>query len=111
MKGNIEMQYDIVRAWKDEEYRQGLSQEQQELLPESPAGIVELGDDALDTVSGGCGLRRIRGVRDVDGTNTESYYGNISFNGTSTTGILSSVANVCAYSLIAVGSCNYTNEF
>ncbi|GHO45400.1 mersacidin/lichenicidin family type 2 lantibiotic [Ktedonospora formicarum] len=109
MKGNIEMQYDIVRAWKDEEYRQGLSQEQQEMLPESPAGIVDLGDDALDTVSGGCGFRR--GVRDVAGLNHEEYYGNISFNGTSATGILNGVANVCAYSLIAVGSCNYTNEF
>lgn len=29
---------DVIRAWKDEEYRAGLSKEQLALLPENPAG-------------------------------------------------------------------------
>jgi mersacidin/lichenicidin family type 2 lantibiotic len=44
---------DIIRAWKDEEYRNSLSQEQRAKLPENPAGIVELPDEAMQTVAGG----------------------------------------------------------
>lgn len=33
---------DIIRAWKDEEYRVSLSDEQRALLPEHPAGAIEL---------------------------------------------------------------------
>ena len=39
---------DIIRAWKDEEYRNTLSPEELALLPTNPAGIVELTDEALD---------------------------------------------------------------
>ena len=45
---------DIVRAWKDEDYRQSLSAEQQEQLPVNPAGLVELDDEDMSSVSGGC---------------------------------------------------------
>lgn len=38
---------DIVRAWKDAEYRQSLSAEEQALLPEHPAGAIELTDEEL----------------------------------------------------------------
>jgi mersacidin/lichenicidin family type 2 lantibiotic len=31
---------DVVRAWKDEEYRASLSEEERKLLPEHPAGSV-----------------------------------------------------------------------
>src|SRR5258708_1805177 len=51
MKGNIHMKFDIVRAWKDETYRQSLSDEQLSLLPAHPAG--ELSDTDLATVCGG----------------------------------------------------------
>ena len=44
---------DIVRAWTDEEYRLGLSEEQRALLPENPAGLMELADDDLQTIVGG----------------------------------------------------------
>jgi mersacidin/lichenicidin family type 2 lantibiotic len=44
---------DIVRAWTDEEYRLGLSEEQRALLPENPAGLMELSDDDLQTIVGG----------------------------------------------------------
>jgi len=45
---------DIIRAWKDEEYRNSLSAEQQEQLPANPAGLVELNDEDMSSVSGGC---------------------------------------------------------
>ena len=38
----------IIRAWKDEEYRLSLSEEEQAQLPTHPAGIIELTDEALD---------------------------------------------------------------
>jgi mersacidin/lichenicidin family type 2 lantibiotic len=47
------MSIDIARAWKDEEYRNSLSPEQRAMLPENPAGMVELDDQALDASIGG----------------------------------------------------------
>ncbi len=44
---------DIIRAWKDEEYRNSLSEEQRAQLPENPAGMVELSDEAMQNVGGG----------------------------------------------------------
>lgn len=44
---------DIVRAWKDPEYRQNLSDEEQARLPGHPAGSIELVDEELDQVAGG----------------------------------------------------------
>jgi mersacidin/lichenicidin family type 2 lantibiotic len=32
---------DVIRAWKDEEYRLNLSEDQLAALPDNPAGIVE----------------------------------------------------------------------
>jgi mersacidin/lichenicidin family type 2 lantibiotic len=43
---------DIVRAWKDAEYRQSLSAAEQVLLPEHPAGGIELTDEELNGVDG-----------------------------------------------------------
>lgn len=43
----------IIRAWKDPEFRLSLSQEEQDALPENPAGAIELTDDELDMVTGG----------------------------------------------------------
>lgn len=40
--------FDVVRAWKDEEYRLALSEAQRAELPANPAGIVELADPAFD---------------------------------------------------------------
>lgn len=44
---------DIIRAWKDEEYRNSLSEAQRAQLPDNPVGAVELPDSDLDSVSGG----------------------------------------------------------
>jgi mersacidin/lichenicidin family type 2 lantibiotic len=39
---------EIIRAWKDPLYRQGLSNAELAALPENPAGRVELTDAELD---------------------------------------------------------------
>ncbi|HEX6292732.1 MAG TPA: mersacidin/lichenicidin family type 2 lantibiotic [Herpetosiphonaceae bacterium] len=44
---------DIIRAWKDEEYRASLSETERAALPEHPAGLVELTDEELDLAAGG----------------------------------------------------------
>ena len=38
---------DIIRSWKDESYRQSLSEDERALLPENPAGPMELSDAEL----------------------------------------------------------------
>jgi mersacidin/lichenicidin family type 2 lantibiotic len=43
---------DIIRAWKDEEYRASLSDADRALLPNHPAGLIELADDELAMVFG-----------------------------------------------------------
>ena len=43
---------DIIRAWKDEEFRSALSADELAALPENPAGAVELDDADLDTAGG-----------------------------------------------------------
>lgn len=49
---------DIIRAWRDPEFRQGLSAEERASLPESPAGqaFTELDEVALERAVGGAGL-------------------------------------------------------
>jgi mersacidin/lichenicidin family type 2 lantibiotic len=42
----------IIRAWKDEEYRSALGETESALLPENPAGIVDLSDETLGKVGG-----------------------------------------------------------
>jgi len=44
---------EIVRAWKDEEYRNSLTPEQRMALLPNPAGMVELDDEALEDAAGG----------------------------------------------------------
>ena len=44
---------DIVRAWKDEEYFNKLSESERSLLPQNPAGVIELTDQDLLQAEGG----------------------------------------------------------
>jgi mersacidin/lichenicidin family type 2 lantibiotic len=44
---------DIIRAWKDEEFRRGLTDDQRARLPEHPAGLIELTREDLGTIEGG----------------------------------------------------------
>ncbi len=43
---------DIIRAWKDEEYRLGLTPTEMEAMPVHPAGLVELVDGDLFLIAG-----------------------------------------------------------
>jgi mersacidin/lichenicidin family type 2 lantibiotic len=45
---------DIIRAWKDPEYRLSLTQTERAQLPAHPAGLIDLTDAELG-VSGGSG--------------------------------------------------------
>jgi mersacidin/lichenicidin family type 2 lantibiotic len=42
----------IVRAWKDEDYRHSMSGEELSALPENPAGLLELSDLELGHIAG-----------------------------------------------------------
>jgi len=45
---------DVIQYWKNEEHRLNISDEARANLPENPAGLVELTDEALDDlISGG----------------------------------------------------------
>jgi len=43
----------IIRAWKDSEYRNNLTDSERASLPAHPAGCIELSDVDLDDVAGG----------------------------------------------------------
>lgn len=62
----------IVRAWKDEEYRRSLSDEQQAQLPEHPAGLLELTEQELEHIAGGRRRRRRRRRRSSSNSNSRS---------------------------------------
>ena len=53
---------DIIRAWKDPEYRDSLSEEQRSQLPENPAGIIDLPDKEMESVAGGIRLMFTRSI-------------------------------------------------
>jgi len=44
--------HDVIRAWKDPEYRENLSAEVKSHIPSSPAGLVELNEADLEAVAG-----------------------------------------------------------
>ena len=44
---------DIIRAWKDEGYRNSLSEAERAALPPHPAGLITLTDEELGAVAGG----------------------------------------------------------
>lgn len=45
---------DVLRAWRDPEYYSSLTSEERAALPANPAAQLELGDDVLDSITGGC---------------------------------------------------------
>jgi len=51
---------EIIRAWEDPEYRDGLSADELAAMPGHPAGAIELTDAELGQVMGG-GTRTRRG--------------------------------------------------
>ena len=66
---------EIIRAWKDEDYFESLSQDQRLLLPENPAGVVELSDEEMEVVAGGrCGRHNNRGSKSPTINITFNFY-------------------------------------
>lgn len=49
---------DIIRAWKDADYRNSLSAAERAALPVNPAGDMGLTEEDLSIVVGGAMLRR-----------------------------------------------------
>jgi len=47
---------DIIRAWRDEDYRSDLSEADSAAVPEHPAGMVALSEAGLSRVTGGSPL-------------------------------------------------------
>ena len=43
----------IIESWRDDEYRESLDAETRSLLPENPAGEIELSDEELADLDGG----------------------------------------------------------
>lgn len=46
-------QQNIIRAWKDAEYRNSLSAAERAALPDNPAGLIDLTPEELGAVAGG----------------------------------------------------------
>ena len=51
MKKNI----DVARAWRDEDYYLSLTEEERASLGAHPAGAAMVADEALKSITGGCG--------------------------------------------------------
>jgi mersacidin/lichenicidin family type 2 lantibiotic len=47
---------DVIRAWRDGEFYSSLTDEQRAAMPESPASVIDLGDEVLASISGGCSI-------------------------------------------------------
>ncbi len=43
----------IIRAWKDKDYFESLSQQEQARVPENPAGMLELSEEEMYLIAGG----------------------------------------------------------
>jgi mersacidin/lichenicidin family type 2 lantibiotic len=46
----------VIRAWKDEEYRRSLTEAERSQVPDHPAGLVELENADLELATGGGGV-------------------------------------------------------
>jgi mersacidin/lichenicidin family type 2 lantibiotic len=42
----------IIKAWKDEEYRESLGERERALVPDHPSGLIELSDAQLGVAGG-----------------------------------------------------------
>ena len=66
---------DIIRAWKDPNYRAGLSATQQAQLPTHPAGAIELPEPTLHAAPPTDGFRVKSGLRGGVASNNPRYCG------------------------------------
>ncbi len=47
---------DVIRAWRDGEFYATLSPADRTSMPDSPASVIELNDEVLANVTGGCSI-------------------------------------------------------
>ncbi len=100
----------IVRAWKDEAYRQSLSAEEQAVLPGNPVGEIELTEAELEAIAGAAyGTRP--SIDDIDGGDVQSrteqiitFQPVLGGGGALSISILGSGANQCNNYFSPVGS-------
>jgi mersacidin/lichenicidin family type 2 lantibiotic len=59
----MQKKLDVVRAWRDEEYRNSLSAEERASLPENPAGVATVDESTLRTITGGSILSKALGAQ------------------------------------------------
>ena len=50
---------EVIRAWKNADYRLSLSRAERDSMPEHPAGHIELTDEELGGASGGIDLSTV----------------------------------------------------
>jgi mersacidin/lichenicidin family type 2 lantibiotic len=75
------MTVDIVRAWKDPEYRKTLTSEELASLPPNPAGQPELTEEELATIAGAGATSRFPSLSHCPSCiNTEAVSCSASFN-------------------------------
>ena len=43
----------IIRAWKDKDFRNSLTEDELNLLPSNPAGMIDISDAELEMANGG----------------------------------------------------------
>lgn len=48
------MSIDVVRAWKDVDYRNSLTETEKSQIPDHPSGLIDLTDEEMTIMSGGC---------------------------------------------------------
>lgn len=51
----MEKKKQILEAWRNEEYYLSLSEEERARIPEHPSGLLDIEDEALRSITGGCG--------------------------------------------------------
>ncbi|HET9228438.1 MAG TPA: mersacidin/lichenicidin family type 2 lantibiotic [Thermoanaerobaculia bacterium] len=50
----------ILEAWRNEEFFLSLSEEERAAVPEHPSGLLDIDDDVLKTITGGCGPTTVK---------------------------------------------------
>lgn len=50
---------DVARAWRDEDYFMSLTEEDRATLGMHPSGAMDITDDTLKTITGGCGCTTV----------------------------------------------------
>lgn len=100
------MKFDVVRAWKDAQYRQSLSAQEQAVLPGNPAGGLDLSDAELQAVHGACHGRHHHPAHHHDHSTSYYFYVNSNVQ----ISLLGGISGLCMNSAASILSCN-SNSF